>query len=746
MTNKTLFALKVAVSLTLAYLIPFALGWPQASTAATTVMLIACTGGQRESLEKGTLRVLGTIVGAVIGLLLVGLFAQDRLLYMLSVSVVVAFIFYLRNAYQKDPTLFMLTGVMTLMMSNGGDANGAFLYGIDRAHMTIFGVVVYTLVGTYLFPFKVEQNLQALTQEVLRAQRQLFTSVITQLRDHAQMTSVNEASTNEASNNKTSKNKTGTINESSTDFTDLKEHIDKQVAALFSAQNQLEQRFSSVSKESSDVAAYLTEWRLALHYSKSITQLLVTVSQGYFHHGNTQHLLNDYDAFVENIDSLFQRCHDTWGEEGASYRATETKIQLDDQQLNMAAHLDKATTLTLAYAMNRLHRHLSRLAETISCIDSITKQVSFKETLPPAPSTFIWWDSENFKTAIKVFITYWVSSAVWIFINPPGGYSFVIFSTIFMSLLSFMPIHPKLLAGLFTFGFIFSVPAYVFILPQLELGIELALFLFSYTFIGFYLFKGPITIFFMLGLFTLGINNTMTYHFGIIMTIMMLFYLVVMMIVFSHYFPFSSKAEHLFLTIRERLFRHQYQLFTRLQSPSPSWLDTFAIPLHAKTMNIAAKKQTLWASKIDVSYFSQNTTSSLNHYTKTCQTLVDHTNNLLLAQTTLKNNPLITRLRLEQQDTVIPKLIQLHALYAEAPYAEHQERERVFSSLHDEYDKAESAIESFFQGLNLDNYSQNDIARFYVFLNLKRNIFEALIQVNDASQALAFDNLKQHRF
>lgn len=148
MNDKIKFAIKVSLSLTLAYLIPFAMGWPQASTAATTVMLIASTGSRRESLAKGTLRVLGTLVGAVVGLLLVGLFAQDRLLYMLSVSVVVSFIFYFRNAYQKDPTLLMLTGVMTLMMSNGGDAEGAFLYGVDRAYMTVFGVVVYTLVGT----------------------------------------------------------------------------------------------------------------------------------------------------------------------------------------------------------------------------------------------------------------------------------------------------------------------------------------------------------------------------------------------------------------------------------------------------------------------------------------------------------------------------------------------------------------------------------------------------------------------
>ncbi len=178
MNDKIKFATKVALSLTLAYLIPFAMGWPQASTAATTVMLIASTGSRRESLAKGTLRVLGTLVGAVIGLLLVGMFAQDRLMYMLSVSVVVSFIFYFRNAYQKDPTLLALTGVMVLMMSNGGDAEGAFMYGVDRAHMTVFGVVLYTLVGTFLWPTKTEQNLRQMIEQLNQAQQALFAAIL----------------------------------------------------------------------------------------------------------------------------------------------------------------------------------------------------------------------------------------------------------------------------------------------------------------------------------------------------------------------------------------------------------------------------------------------------------------------------------------------------------------------------------------------------------------------------------------
>ena len=52
LSDKAKFALKVALSLTLAYMVPMAMGWSQPSTAATTVMLIAATGGVRDSLMK----------------------------------------------------------------------------------------------------------------------------------------------------------------------------------------------------------------------------------------------------------------------------------------------------------------------------------------------------------------------------------------------------------------------------------------------------------------------------------------------------------------------------------------------------------------------------------------------------------------------------------------------------------------------------------------------------------------------
>lgn len=75
------YVIKTALCLVLAFMIPMAMGWPQAQTAAMTMMLIAATGTVADFLQKGILRVLGSVVGAIIGLTLIALFPQERMAY-----------------------------------------------------------------------------------------------------------------------------------------------------------------------------------------------------------------------------------------------------------------------------------------------------------------------------------------------------------------------------------------------------------------------------------------------------------------------------------------------------------------------------------------------------------------------------------------------------------------------------------------------------------------------------------------
>ncbi|ELH4832816.1 FUSC family protein [Vibrio harveyi] len=724
MNEKIKFATKVALSLTLAYLIPFAMGWPQASTAATTVMLIASTGSRRESLAKGTLRVLGTLVGAVIGLLLVGTFAQDRLLYMLSVSVVVSFIFYFRNAYQKDPTLLALTGVMVLMMSNGGDAEGAFMYGVDRAYMTIFGVVLYTLVGTFLWPTKTEQNLRQLIEQLNQAQQALFNAI---LQNFEQKTALQQDVVTNAE---------ATENDEAPSPT-----IDELLEKVFAAQNALEQRFATVSVECSDVSAYMKEWQLAVHFNKQITQELSVAAHSHFSHQQDRSCINNFDQATQEIQQLFKISQEMWANKGAAYRAQELNIEYNQAALADASHLVKGSALTLGHLLKLMHQSLSRLAESISCIDSVTNNVSFKQELPKQKSKFLWWDAENFKTAVKTFTTYWVAGLIWIYFNPPGGYSFVTFSTIFMSLLSFVPVHPFILLILFTFGFLFAVPSYVFILPGLELGAELGLFIFIYTFIGFYLFKGPVTIFYMIGLFVLGLDNNMTYHFGILMTIMTLFYMVVFMIIFAHYFPFSSRPEHLFLTLKERYFRHVGDLFASYHQQSESSFKKLKRSLHLVTLNVSSKKLMVWGSKINHKLFDKTPPEAIGAFSKSCNALSNHVNILIAAEQKLLSNRLIKQLRSKHTDSILPLMA--------GALANHQttdELNSVFEQYSQDYQSFENKLEEFFSELDLSDYAYSEIAGFYILLNLKRNVFEAINQCKQTYEDIDWVNLRQKRF
>ncbi|WP_394126510.1 FUSC family protein [Vibrio hepatarius] len=723
MNEKFKFATKVALSLTLAYLIPFAMGWPQASTAATTVMLIASIGGRRESLAKGTLRVVGTLVGAVIGLLLVGMFAQDRILYMLSVSVVVSFIFYFRNAYKKDPTLLALTGVMTLMMSNGGDAEGAFMYGVDRAFMTVFGVVVFTLVGTFLWPTTTEQNLRQLCEQLNHAQQELFKAIVERFEEKTSAAHhLNDANDQD-------------------DEDPEKPSIDALLDQVFTAQNALEQRFSTVSAECSDVSAYIKEWQLAVHLNKEVTQALSVAAHSHFSHQQDRNCVNNFDHAIKQIQSLFETCQQMWDNQGPAYRAQELTIDYDKDALNEATHLVKGSALTLGHLLKTMHQSLSRLAESISCIDSVTNNISFDQELPKQQGRFLWWDAENFKTAVKTFTTYWVAGLIWIYFNPPGGYSFVAFSTIFMSLLSFIPVHPFLLLILFTMGFLFAMPSYVFILPGLELGAELGLFIFIYTFIGFYLFKGPVTIFYMVGLFVLGLNNTMNYHFGILMGIMTMFYMVVFMIIFAHYFPFSSRPEHLFLTMKERYFRHVGDLFTTYQKQSESSLNSLRRSLHIVTLNVTTQKLKVWGSKINHKLFSTTAPESIGAFNKSCEVLSNHINILVAAEKKLLSNPLIKQLRSKHTDSILPQMA--------SALAAHQTSEQlnsVFEQYGQDYQSFESRLEDFFSELELSDYAYSEIASFYILLNLKRNVFEAMQQCKQTYEDIDWVNLRQKRF
>jgi hypothetical protein len=380
-------------------MIPMALGWTQPNTAAVTVMVIAGGGSVSESLEKGLIRIVGTIIGAILGITLIALFPQDRVLYLLFLSLLVSFITYMYYAYQGDRSAFMLSAMVMMLIYLSGPED-AFIYGLDRTYMTLFGIVIYTFIGIFLWP---------------------------------------------------SQTKSSTINDE------------------------------------------------------------------------------------------------------------------------------------------------------------------------PKGRRFIWLDPEYIKATFVLFLLFWFSVAFWIFLNPPSGFLIVILATMIGLLTSFSPLRPSILIILFSFGFIFATLMYIFVLPNLIYAWELALFLFFYTFIAFYFINAKLSIFFLLGLFLLGINNTMNYNFDVFLMTLLVFYIFLILLMLFHNFPFSAKPEHLFSLVKERFFYHAKALESLMLLKERTPFQEIKLKYHQNHLQINTQKLKLWGSKIDTNYFNLVTPEQIQEFSLICE-------------------------------------------------------------------------------------------------------------------------------
>ena len=86
-------AFRVALATIIAYWLALSFDWPNPKWAALAAALVSLpsTG---ELVKKGRQRLMGTLVGAVVTLVIVSLFSQDRWYFMLCISAWLSFCAY----------------------------------------------------------------------------------------------------------------------------------------------------------------------------------------------------------------------------------------------------------------------------------------------------------------------------------------------------------------------------------------------------------------------------------------------------------------------------------------------------------------------------------------------------------------------------------------------------------------------------------------------------------------------------
>ena len=700
-SDKLKFAIKVSLALTLAYMIPMAMGWSQPETAAVTVMLIATAGTLSESVMKGTLRVLGTVVGAGIGLGLIALFPQERMLYLSLLSLMVAVTLYLYYAYQGDNTAFMLMALIMMMVFQEGDPDNAFLYGIDRTYMTLFGILVYTFVGLFLWPVAQEDSTIEDAQQLNTLQHELFTHIINK----------NQAS----------------------------EALLEQVRT---AEQKLQNAYVRASGGSLEMVLEHTTWEEISRYYHRLNGLLTILAAHDEDRADVDYRdhIAQYDTYIAEIEQLFTLCQAAWKGERQLTLIPKREVHYRDLDQERLSNLEYASIVAKAETLQQIHESLRLLADRLNVLQGASASVTAVDHTQKRAPRFIWLDPESIKGALQSFLIFWFSTLMWIYLNPPGGFTVVILATILSVLTSFSTVKPSTMTLLFSFSFIFATLMYVGVLPHLVYGVELALFIFFYTFIAFYFIPISISVMFLIGLFTLQLSNEMYYNFALFLNILLVFYLFLAVLMLFYYLPFSTKPEHLFWVMKRRLFSHASALLKEYgPAKKRSWTARKRYNYHREHLMQTAQKLKLWATQIDHDYF-QIDKEALSTYTKACEAFSSRLDLMMQYEERLASNPLYITLESLREHNLLADFTT--ALKDDAKPEEHSD----FMEHKKELARLDAKISSFREAYSSDKSTKRALSEIYMLIALHHSVWLGLKRCYQAGEALDLNALQKSRF
>ena len=697
-SEKFKFAFKSALAIVVVYLAAFSQGWTQPQTAAITIMIIATAGPVSESVAKGIYRVIGTIAGALIGMTLIGFFPQDRETYLLLLSLCVTATLYLTRAYKGDNTVFMLTAVTMMMVFQNGEVDDVFLYGIDKTFMTIFGIVVYTLIVVFIWPTRHQNQALDTAASLLGIQHTLF-------------------------------------RERHSD----KESREKLYDALQAEEKKLE---NAVVTDSSDVMVLNREQRnTILQELKSINTTLILLTyqdKSHFPKGYT-HYVRNYARAQEETEALFSSLK--------SAIATQKSIEVPavwepdfmEEKMTQLSHLERAELTSVMVETGKLHALLRALARKFNAIISPYPTI-FELSKKPAPSSFNWFDVEDMKGTLLTFMIFWGAVFFWIFFNPPAGFLIVTMATALSVITTFSPVKPSLLMIIFTLSFIFATAMYILVLPHLHYGWELGLFLFFYAFIGFYFLNPMIAIFFLLGIVIVNLTNPMYFNFQLFLITLFVFYLYLSILLFFYYIPFSTKPETLFAKMKRRFFTLAAVLMERSTALSRETNTVWdAVKARYAKMHLLAtvKKMQLWASKIDDGYFSEIDIKTLTAFTKACE----NTGYLLLMlyrqEVRISENPPMKKLRETQHGPTLSAL--LNAYREGDAHTLQQDEQKIITQV-------EKRLQTLLKSTKEGTYTQEEFIAFYENIAMRRNVWTALMRCQTLMEELDLAVLQRSRF
>jgi len=559
-----------------------------------------------QSLNKAALRMFGTLVAVVVSLTLIAMFAQDRWVFMLSLSLVTGFCCYMMGG-TKHQYFWQATGFICVIicMDAGPDSVNAFNIAVLRAQETGLGILVYSLVAIFLWPSSSRTRFDAAVVNLASLQHQLYRAYFAMACGQDDAEAASRLKTQEVQ-----------------------------------AKTSFDQLLNAALADSHSVWESRGEWR---HYQSQATELMVALYHWQAGFAEVQlldlyRLLPDLEVFDAEIERRLTQIDQMLADHPPEQLPQAVDLPFDKVALRSLSHLDRA-----AFAVFRSHmQHLERL--TRSLFGSVSAVKGFGETVLPTNSSLkprirFLPDPDRLANSCRFMVVLWLAFLALVYVaDVPGGAGLVSMCGGMGIALTNMPQIPvsKLFKPAAT-SVLFAGFLYIFVMPKLSSFIGLGFLIFGTTFAICYLFAAPqqglgralgLAMFVTIA----SISNEQSYSFLTVATTALMFPVLFLIMTVTAIIPFYLQAEAVALRLLGRFFRSGEYLMSVMSWESPqaaTRLERWRRAFHAREVATLPTKLGSWLPHVDTGVLADTSPKELQELVNSMQSLTYRMQQLL---------------------------------------------------------------------------------------------------------------------
>jgi uncharacterized membrane protein YccC len=571
-------SIKTGLAMAIACGIAMGLGWANPYWACIAVAMVSLpTVG--ESLNKSVQRLGGTLVGGMFGLLILGLFPQDRWVFVACLSLYMGLCAN-RMTVSRFTYFWFISGYIAVLLATtvGASPQHEFNTAVLRILETSLGIIVYALVSVFLWPQHSAHDLKLLLKTLIGVQTKILKHYFSlKLRGDA------------------------------TNYAEPGYGLEALLVG------QLKRRLDAAELEQLEIQEVRGWWRQLASQFQALMEAMEVWRESFpaLRQLNLEELLPTLPAIREALELRFKQLRDIVDGAPTKQEPVAVELAVDNERLRTLSHFQRAAVLNTHAALEQIESISRSMVESLLAIMNPRRKMSFPPT-NPAPIINRQSDPDSFAAVVRAMSAVWLASVVWIYVDPPGHSMFLVFVVVHV-LLGIM--IPQMNWVIFLFanitGVIFAGILYVFVMSNISGYIELFLLLFLLTFIICYVFYDQRLIMLKLGglvpfVLLTNIQNNQTYDFGVFSNNAASMLMGILCATVIFYIPFYPRPEKMFLRVTARYFRQARQ-FMSLFDTSPKRSNRYARMMSAlSAMQSSVSKVGGWANSVDYQAFPAN--------------------------------------------------------------------------------------------------------------------------------------------